>query len=101
MATIQISDQFGLTLDVQPADTSALLKYAQQLPSLQLQNLDLKKLAGLTLDQPAITSLSTGISFQAPLSLGDGAPALTVAAGVAGSLKVIHDAEDLPGHDDP
>lgn len=101
MAAIQISDQFGLNLDAQPADTSALLKYARQLPSLRLQNLDLKKMGGLTLDEPALTSLSTGISFQDPLNLGDGAPALTVAAGVAGSFKLIHDADDLPVHGDP
>ena len=101
MATIPVSDQFGLKLDVKPADTSALLKYAKQLPSLQLQNLDLKKLGGLTLDQPAIKALTTGLSFQEPLDLGDGAPALTVSAGIAGSFRVIADADGLPGHDDP
>src|SRR5215469_1993581 len=101
MATIHITDQFGLNVDAQLGDTSALLKYVKQIPSLQLQGLDLKKLGGLTLDQSPIKSLSTGISFQEPINLGDGTPALTVAAGVAGSLMVIADAVVLPGYDDP
>ncbi len=98
MPTIPLTDQFGLNLNAQPADTSALLKYAQQLPSLQLKNLDLKKIGGLTLDQPALTSLSTGVAFEQPLTLGDGAPALSIGAGVTGSLQLLRDAADLPGH---
>ena len=101
MATIKLTDQFGLDLDVQPADTSALLKYAGQIPTLRLQDLDLKKVGGLTLDQPALTRLATGIAFQDPLTLGAGAPALTVAAGVSGSIQLLRDAKDLPAHDDP
>jgi hypothetical protein len=101
MPTIKLTDQFGLNLDAQLGDTSALLKYIRQLPSMRFEDVDLNKLAGLTLDQPALTSLSTGISFQDPVVLGEGAPALTVAAGVSGSLQIVRKAEDLPGHGDP
>lgn len=100
MATIQLTDKLGLDVDAQPAATSALLKYAQQLPALHFDSLDFSKIGGLTLDQPAITSLTTGVSFQDPISLGSGAPALTVAAGVSGTMEIITDAGDLPGHDD-
>jgi hypothetical protein len=99
MPTIALTDQFGLDVDAQPAPTSALLKYFQQLPSLRFDSLDLGKLGGLTLDQPAIQSLSTGVSFQDPVNLGDGAPALSVAAGAHASLKIICNAHDLPGQD--
>lgn len=100
MAIIRLTDQLGLNLDMQLADTSTLLKYAQQLPALRLDNLDLKKLGGLTLDQPALTSLGTGVSFQNPIGLGEGNPVLTVGAGAGASLHLIRDADDLPGHDD-
>lgn len=101
MPTINLTDQFGLDVDAKLADTSALLKYAQQLPSLRLGSVDLSKLGGLTLDQPALTSLSTGVSFQDPIAFGAGAPTLTVAAGVTGSLTLVTDGHDLPGHEDP
>jgi len=74
-----------------------LLKYFQQLPSLTLNDLDLSKLGGLTLDQPAIQSLSTGVSFQKPVVLSDGVPTLSVAAGANASFKIVTDADDLPG----
>ena len=99
MPTITLTDRFGLDVDAQPAPTSALLKYFQQLPSLRFDTLDLGKLGGLTLDQPAIQSLSTGVSFKDPVNLGDGAPALSVAAGANASFKIISDAHDLPGQD--
>ena len=99
MPTITLTDRFGLDVDAQPAPTSALLKYFQQLPTLRLDTLDLGKLGGLTLDQPAIQSLSTGLSFQNPVSLGGGVPALSVAAGAHASLRIVSHADDLPGQD--
>ena len=100
MPTIKLTDQFGLYLDAQPAAASALLKYFQQLPSLRLDQLDLKKLGGLTLDEPAVRSLKTGVSFQNPVNVGAGAPELAIGTGVHGSIEIITDAGDLPGHDD-
>src|SRR6185437_1276971 len=100
MAAIKLTDQFGLTADAQPAPTSALLKYAKQLTSLKLDSLDLTKVGGLTLDQPALTALSTGVTFADPISLDGGAATLTVSAGASGSIKLITDASALPGHDD-
>src|SRR5579863_5579963 len=100
MPTINLTDQFGLDVDAQPAATSALLKYFQQLPSLRFDSLDLSKVGGLTLDQSAIQSLSTGLSFHDPINLGDGAPTLSVAAGAHASFRLITDADDLPGNDE-
>lgn len=99
MANIKLTDQFGLDVSATPAPTSALLKYFQQLPGLKLDSLDLGRLGGLTLDAPAVRSLNTGLSFSDPVSLGDGAPTLAIAAGAHASIRIIDDVDDLPGGD--
>jgi len=81
MATIPLTDKLGLELNAEPAETSALLKYVNSCRSCIWIRLDLSKIGGLTLDQPALTSLTTGVSFQDPITLSAGGPALTVAAG--------------------
>ena len=99
MPSIQLTDQFGLDATVEPAPRSALRKYFQQIPSLRFDNLDLSKIGGLTLDEPAIQSLNTGLSFQNPVNMGDGTPTLSVAAGAHASVEIITDTDDLPGYD--
>ncbi len=89
MANIKLTDQFGLDVDVPPSTTSALRKYFQQLPPLKLENLDISKFGGLTLDQPIVASLTTGISFQDSIPVGTGAPDFSIQAGVHGSLALI------------
>jgi hypothetical protein len=89
MPTIKLTDALGLDEDITLADRSALRQYFQQLPSLRLNNLDLAKLGGLTLDQPALTSLSTGVSFDKPIPIGAGSPDLSVSAGAHASFAII------------
>ena len=96
MATINLTDQLGLDVGTEAGDTSALLKYFKQLPSMRLDSLDLSKIGGLTLDRPALKALSTGLSFNDPIQLGDNGNTLTVDAGVHASLRFITDADDLP-----
>ncbi len=88
MATIQVTDDFGLDEDVQLAPFSSLLKYFQQLPALRLANSDLSKAGGLTLDQPALTSLDSGVSFDKAVTAGP-AGTISVSAGAQGSLDLI------------
>lgn len=97
MPTIPLSDELGLDVSAQLAPTATLLQYVQQVPSLRFDDLDLKKLGGLTLAQPAIQSLTTGVSFRNPVDFADAT--LTVGAGAHGSISVITDAYYLPGHD--
>ncbi len=89
MPSIKLTDQFGADVDVQLAPASALLAYAKQIPALVLQGADLKKAGGLTLDQPALTALTTGLSFSNPLELGEGAAELSIQAGVHGRFAIL------------
>jgi len=89
MATIQLTDDLGLDADVTLAPFSALLKYFQQLPALRLTNADFSKAGGLTLDQPALTAVSSGLSFDKDVTAGPGATAISISAGAHGSLELI------------
>ncbi len=89
MPTIKLNDQFGADVDVNLAPGSALLKYFQAVPALVLDHADLSKIGGLTLDQPALTSLSTGLSFQQEAGGGENAPGLLIQAGAHGSFALI------------
>jgi hypothetical protein len=100
MTTIKLTDQFGLDIDVQPSPDFSLPKYLQQVAALRFDSLDLTKLGGLTLDQPALQSLSTGLTLQGPISLGDGGTTLSAGGGTHASIKLITRASDLPGNDD-
>src|SRR5258708_5926061 len=95
MPAIKLSDGFALNADVQLAPFSALLRYVKSLPSL-IAGTDLSRIGGLTLSDPAVTSLRTGLSFSQPIEFGKGAPALTIQAGVQGSFSVI---SPSPGND--
>ncbi len=89
MATIPLTGDVGLDANIELAPFSSLLKYFQQLPALRASNGDFSKAAGMTLDQPALTSISTGLSFDKSYSIGAGSAALTVLAGAHGSLELI------------
>lgn len=89
MPTIKLTDQFGLDVSIQPAPLSAFTRYFQALPSLIAEGGDLKGLGVLSLNDPAITSLQTGLSFAEPVEIGPGAPKLTVQAGLAGFFSVV------------
>src|SRR5262245_55605354 len=99
MENFKLTDQFGIDADAQPGSTSALLKYFSRLPTLRLDAIDLSKIGGLTLDQPAIRTLGTGVSFDQPVNLGEGAPTLSFSAGSHALLSFVADVDNLPGED--
>src|ERR1700722_16298521 len=88
MTTIKITDQLGLDEDVTLASSSALLQYFKQLPSLRLDSLDLATLGGLTLDQPALSMLTSGVSFSEPVPIGAASPELLIQAGAHGTFAL-------------
>ncbi len=89
MATIQLTDDLGLDANVKLAPFSSLLQYFKQLPSLQLSNIDFSKVGGLTLDQPALTILNSGVSFADSVPIGPDATAISIQAGAHGLLALI------------
>ena len=102
MAMIKLTDQLGLGIDLQVPPSSSFLRYFQELPSLILDHLDLEKAGGLTLDEPAIQSLTSGVSFAAPVAA---TAALTIQAGAHGSIEILnrspaqHTLPDVSGED--
>jgi hypothetical protein len=88
MPTIKLNDRLGAVVEVQPAPTSALLRYFRALPALAIENGDFSGVGGLTLDQPAIRSFKTGLSFYDQLDTGNGVD-LSIQAGAHGSFSVI------------
>lgn len=89
MATIQLTDDLGLDANIKPAPFSSLLKYFQQLQALRLSGGDLSKAAGLTLDQPALTALNTGLSFDKTVTVLPDGTAISILANAHGSLELI------------
>ena len=92
MATIRLTDQLGAVVDVQPAESSALLRYFRALPALFVENGDLSQIGGLTLDQPAVRSFKTGLAFNDKIDLGNGVD-LSVQAGTHGSFSLVRRSE--------
>ena len=88
MATVQLTGDVGLDANVTLAPFSSLLKYFQQLPALAVANGDFSKAAGLTLDQPALTAVSSGLSFDKAVASGPGGSTLSISAGIHGSLEL-------------
>ncbi len=56
---------------------------------LQLTSGDFSKAGGLTLDQPVLTALSSGLSFDKSVSIGPGGTSISIPAGAHGSLELI------------
>jgi hypothetical protein len=88
MPTVPLTGDLGLDANVTLAPFSSLLKYFQQLPALRLSNGDFSKAAGLTLDQPALTAVSSGISFDKAVASGPDGSTLSISAGLHGSLAL-------------
>jgi hypothetical protein len=89
MPSIQITDRLGANIDAELAPASSLLKYVRDLPGLVLQGGDIGQLQLLTLNDPAVRSLSPSLSFRQPVSLGTGAAQLTIGADAGANFAVI------------
>jgi hypothetical protein len=89
MPSIPISDGFSVAGNAELAPWSSLAKYAQDLPRLLASGADLSRWQVLTLNDPAVRSLDTGLSVEKPIDLGLGAPELTLGADAAVSFEVL------------
>ena len=88
MPTIQLTDQFGLDVDVTTDILSSLEKYAANLSKISLSDLNLQSIADLTLADPSITSLHAGLNLDQPVDIGSGGVTLKLNAGLSGTLDI-------------
>ena len=88
MPTIQLTDQFGLDVDVKTDVLSSLEKYAASLTKLPLTGLNLQSIADLTLANPSVTSLHAGLTFDRPVNIGSGGVTLALEGGLGGSMDI-------------
>lgn len=96
MPSIPISNGLSVTADAQLAPWSALAQYAQDFPKLVASGADLSRWQVLTLSDPAVQSLDTGLALEHPIPLGNGAPALTLGEDAAIHFEVLTDAMFSP-----
>jgi hypothetical protein len=88
MPVINLTDNFGLSLDVSPDAASAWAKYFKNLPSLKILDENFAALKDAALKDFPAQSGSVGLSFQDPVVLGAGVTELTIGAGASGNLAV-------------
>ncbi len=88
MPTISLRDDLDLDIEVEPNDTSAFVKYFKVIPELITRNRKLRDFAPLKLDDPAVTSFQSSLSFGQPVPIGVQDIDLTIKAGANGAINI-------------
>jgi len=88
MPTVKVSDGINAALDVTPSMNSALIKYFKNLSDFSIEGAKLALKSGVTLADPALTSVTTGVSFAQPIDIGTDQAELKVGGGLSGSLAI-------------
>jgi hypothetical protein len=89
LATIRLTDDLGLDETVEVAPFSSLLTYVKELSALHAKGADLSKAGALTLDQPAVTSLNVGLSFDKGIAIGPAGTSISVLASANAGVAMI------------
>ncbi len=89
MPSIPISNGVSVAVDAQLAPWSSLAKYAQDLPRLAANPAQLADWQILTLADPAVQSLDTGLALERPIPLAAGAPSITLGGDATVHFEVI------------
>jgi len=88
MATIRLTDRFGLDVTLNPSPFSVFSKYLRELTSVGVSLNSLQEIKAITIDEYPFKSQSLGLSFQQPVNLGASGVELTISPKTAGSLLV-------------
>src|SRR5437764_13513512 len=96
MPTIPIAAGLSLQADAQLAPWSSLQKYASDIPQLLASPADFARWQLLTLSDPAVTELETGVAFEKPVWLTGGAATLRFGADAGGRFAVLTGAMFAP-----
>ena len=91
MADIKLTDNFGLSVDVVPTVDSSFMKYFKSLPSLQALGANIGAIQQIPLKQVQLESGSVGLTFQEPVAIGTTGTALTIGAGLYGTISICKD----------
>jgi len=86
MATIHITDQFGLDFKLDPDPTSVFIKYVKGLREANASLKDGKDIKADTVGGYPFTTQSIGLSFQQPVPLGTTGVELNIKPDVSGSI---------------
>lgn len=96
MPTFKLSDSFSFSTDVE-AGPAALSRYFKSLPDWVALGINLKAFAETTWDDPEVAKTENQLSFSSPVNLGGQATALTINAGVNGTLtKFVPETDNDP-----
>jgi hypothetical protein len=91
MSTINLTDKFGLNLNVTPSPGSAFAKYLKSPAASEAVLNDLKAIKDLQVGQDPFGSVSVGVSFKEPIKLGATGDELTIDPQLAASVGVKKD----------
>lgn len=94
MATIQLTDKFGLEVNVDPSPVSVFAKYAMGLAKAEVSLDDLQNIAAVTVGNYPFRSQSIGLSFAQPVPLGTDIVRLQIKPQRCGSI-VLSEGADL------
>jgi hypothetical protein len=95
MATIQLTDQFGLNIELDPNPTSVFNKYVKGLTSAGASVKDSKDIIDDTVAGYPFTTQSLGLSFQQAVPLGTTGVELTINPTVSGNVTLESGADVL------
>ncbi len=84
VATIQLSDNFGLDVSLDPSPASVFVKYLKELAKAEVSLDDFQNISGVTVGSYPFTKQSIGLSFAQPVPLG--AVRLQVKPQLSGSI---------------
>lgn len=101
MSTFQISDGISPSVDVTPNPGSAFVRYFRKVSDISLKGAAQALRSGMTLADPAISSINSAVSFAEPVDVGASQIDLKIGAGISGSLSVFVPHGDSPKLFDP
>lgn len=102
MPCIDLKDNSGLDLQIEPDETSAIQKYFKTFPELFAAGSSFSKVASLAIQDPAVTSFQTNLSLSQPVPVGTSEIGFTIKAGINSTVGIfVPDPHLAPGENDP
>src|SRR5579872_372755 len=101
MATIQLTDGFGLVIDALPSPSSAFSKYLKDPSTIRGLLHDAKDIRDLTIAQDPFQSFSAGLSFSDSIDLGSKGTELKISPGLEAAIAIKTGAALFDSSSDP